>query len=96
MTPLHSTSTEAQRERLLEALRRGPVTTIRARRELDVMHPGGRVMELRRAGYLIATAWTTEPTECGRSHRVASYHLFTDVAQHVAADRQSARMEDVE
>lgn len=78
--PRHSkadwNSLEAQRRRLLEALRAGPVSTVDARRALDIMHPGGRVMELRRKGLLIVTHYSQEPTECGRLHRVGKYVLM--------------------
>lgn len=66
---------KAQRERLMAALRRGAVTTVQARRTLDVMHPAQRVLELRAAGLQIVTHWTVEPTECGRLHRCARYVL---------------------
>ena len=38
-----------QGARLLEALRWFPVSTFDARKHLDVMHPAGRVQELREA-----------------------------------------------
>lgn len=71
----HSNTAEAQRKRLLEALRQNPVSTIGARRDLDILHPAGRVIELRRAGVPILTFWVTEPTECGKAHRIARYVL---------------------
>jgi hypothetical protein len=74
----HPNSSAAQRARLLEALRRGPVSTFRARSDLDIMHPGGRCMELRREGHLILTFWTREPSDFGRSHRVARYVLMRE------------------
>lgn len=76
-TPRNSdaNAAEAQRLRLLDALRTGPVTTLQARAELDVMHPAARVLELREDGLHILTAWTREPSPCGRLHRVARYVL---------------------
>jgi hypothetical protein len=65
----------AQRERLLSALRTGPITTLGARRELDVLHPGARIMELRKLGYRIQTVWTTDFTPEGKPHYVAQYLL---------------------
>ena len=45
-----------QRKRILAWLRRyGTMTTLEARNELSIMHPGGRVMELRRQGHSIVT-----------------------------------------
>ena len=49
------------------------MTTIGARRELDIMMPAARVFELRAMGFDIATVWTQGVTECGRKHRIARY-----------------------
>jgi hypothetical protein len=69
----------AQRARLLAALREGPVTTLRARRELDILGVAPRIFELRhRDGHDIALIWTDEATECGRLHRVARYVLMAE------------------
>lgn len=68
-------SLAAQRQRILRALRAGPVSTIQARRNLDILCPAARVLELRRAGYRIKTVWVWERTDCGKSHRVGLYVL---------------------
>ena len=69
-------STAAQRQRLLDELTRGGVSTIRARRDLDIMMPGARIYELRHhEGYDIDTVWITEETEVGEPHRIALYIL---------------------
>lgn len=75
--PDHSDNTaEAQRDRLLNALRAGPITTLQARgKQLDCMHPGARIMELRNLGHRIQTVWTTDFTPAGKPHRVALYVL---------------------
>ncbi|MFA7239327.1 MAG: helix-turn-helix domain-containing protein [Sulfuricellaceae bacterium] len=74
-------STQAQRARLHDALRIAPVSTIEARRNLDIMMPGTRIHELRhREGLNIVTHWSKEPTECGKLHRVARYVLQSEVA----------------
>ena len=49
------------------------LTTIEARRELDILMPGARVFELRAMGHDIATVWTQGVTEYGRKHRIARY-----------------------
>ena len=49
------------------------LTTIEARRELDIMMPAARVFELRAMGHDIATVWTQGVTECGRKHRIVRY-----------------------
>ncbi|WP_081678682.1 helix-turn-helix domain-containing protein [Desulfocurvibacter africanus] len=68
-------SSEAQRTRILEHLYSASLTTLEARRLLDVLHPAARVMELRRAGYRIVTHWTEDITPEGKPHRVARYVL---------------------
>jgi hypothetical protein len=63
-----------QRARLLEAMRvRGGVTTLEAMRFLDIVDPRARIVELRKEGYLIHTAWAHQPSECGRPHVVGLY-----------------------
>lgn len=64
-----------QQKRLLAALQKNPMTTLQARHELDVLHPAGRVQELREQGLNIITHWTTEETAKGK-HRVARYVLL--------------------
>lgn len=63
----HIQGRAAQRARLLAMLRRGPVSTLEAR-AVGIMHPGGRVHELREAGYQIHTG-TSE-------NRVGVYYLI--------------------
>ena len=75
---MHPNSTQEQRSRMLHYLRLRPVSTLEARRELDILHPAGRVMELRREGYQISTVTTTEHSECGRAHKVARYVLMAE------------------
>lgn len=70
-------SAAAQRLRLLLALCDGPVSTLSARRTLSVMHPGARIMELRRQGHPIATLWSREPDALGIEHRQAQYALVS-------------------
>ena len=65
----------AQRSRLLSALRLVPVSTFEARKYLDVMHPAGRVRELRRCDWLIDTVWIAAKSDCGKAHRTALYVL---------------------
>jgi hypothetical protein len=77
-------SAAAQRARLLDVLRCGPISTIDARRNLDVMHPAMRVRELRVAGHPIETVWIEQATDAGRLHRVALYVLTAGGAKHGA------------
>lgn len=73
--PFAGNSAAAQRERLLAALKRGPVDTVHAYRYLDILHVPRRVFELRKQGYDISTHWTQRYTESGNSHRVGVYVL---------------------
>lgn len=76
----HGNSSEAQRRRLLARLEAGPLTTLQARRELDILMPAARVFELRAIGHRIDTFRIIEATECGRRHNVARYALQPSVA----------------
>jgi hypothetical protein len=64
-----------QATRLREALRVYPVSTFEARRYLDIMHPAGRVQELRESGNQIDTLRVSEESDVGRPHRIAVYVL---------------------
>ena len=72
----NNNSAQAQRQRLLDALRKGPVSTIEARRDLDLMMPGTRIHELRhKHGHLIDMIWVQKPMDSGKLHRVGLYIL---------------------
>ncbi|MDB5776145.1 MAG: hypothetical protein JWP38_2278 [Herbaspirillum sp.] len=71
----NGTSAEAQRARLLAALKRGPIDTVHAYRILDILHVPRRVFELRGQGYVITTSWISRITEQGFRHRVGLYEL---------------------
>lgn len=71
----YSTDTASQRQRIFQWLLVATLTTLQARKELDVMHPAMRIKELRDQGYNILTHWETVDT--GKSkHRIASYVLL--------------------
>lgn len=75
---IHDTNADAQRARLLARLQAGPVDTITARRELNIMMPAARVKELRELGHAIKTHRITLTDEHGRTHRgVALYYIGT-------------------
>lgn len=83
---LNNTSGAAQRSRLLNALiERGSegVTTLYSREQLNIMHPAGRINELRDEGHEIVTHWDDSIDSEGFPHRVARYvllALFKEVA----------------
>jgi hypothetical protein len=71
------TSNGSQRARMVEWLSRGkPLSTLQARKELDILHPAARVLELRKLGFKIFTHWTNEDNGKGK-HRVANYVLLS-------------------
>lgn len=75
-----SISLQAQQQRILNhLLSYGSLTTVEARRFLDIMHPAARVMELKRQGHPIETHLVNALTECGKTHRVAIYQLATEL-----------------
>lgn len=66
----------AQRGRLLQYLQmKGSITTLQARQLLAVMHPAGRVKELRNSGYSILTYWAFDTDSSGVRHRQGLYVL---------------------
>lgn len=71
-------SAAAQRKRILDFLRKGALDTLTARKELDVMHPAARVMELRKRGFGIITTKIDRKSDCGKIHRVACYVLVAE------------------
>ena len=65
---------ETQANRSLEAFQLlTSLTTQDLRHDLDIMHPAGRVKELRGRGFDIQTQWADYPTACGKKHRMARY-----------------------
>ena len=79
VSQLHPNTTAAQRARVLRHLRAyRALTTLEARRLLDVMHPAARVMELRKQGFQILTNWKYDLTSEGGKHRVAEYVLMAE------------------
>ena len=82
-------SLAAQRARMKVWLEeRQRLTTLEARSQLDVMHPAGRIQELRDSGLNIITHWCTDYTPEGKPHRVAEYVLFVGEQQTPAATIQ--------
>lgn len=82
---LQDISTAVQQQRLLAALQEGPITTVQAREQYDVMHPAGRIKELRSRGFNILTCWRIVETIPGVKHRVARYVLVPGEHQGRAA-----------
>lgn len=70
-------SAHNQRLKILDwLLEKGSITTTQAREHLDVMHPAGRINELRNVGYLINKVHVDWVGGLGVKHnRVARYIL---------------------
>lgn len=72
--PAYDNSCASQRTRILKHFEACPrLSTIEAREHHGIMHPGGRVLELREKGYLIDTDRVTEPDSNGIMHRIGLY-----------------------
>lgn len=69
----YDNSTTCQRARLIKHFIANYRLTTMEGRDMGIMHPGGRVMELRRQGYLIDTHWANETDSNGVVHRVGMY-----------------------
>lgn len=72
------TSTKSQQWRLLNALREttSGVTTIEARANLNILHPSGRIQELKQRGYQIETIQVTTEDDYGRRHRAIARYVL--------------------
>ncbi|MDF1781939.1 MAG: helix-turn-helix domain-containing protein [Alcanivoracaceae bacterium] len=77
---INSTSLNAQRQRLLDALNAAStqgMTTIQIRERLDIMMPAARVHELRWShGYNISLLWSHDENAQGNRHSCARYVLL--------------------
>jgi hypothetical protein len=77
----HNTSTANQCAIALKALQTGRQSTADLRHKHGIMHPGGRINDLRNGGYLIDTVRVSAETPDGITHRkVAMYVLRAEVS----------------
>ncbi|MDE2398355.1 MAG: hypothetical protein KGM91_23220 [Burkholderiales bacterium] len=67
--------TDTQADRLLRALRTGPVTTHEARQYLDLPCPASRVLALRQRGYEFEKRWIVQAGPAGWFHKYVEYRL---------------------
>ena len=69
-------SSKAQQARLGKAFTTlGNINTLEARKCLEVLHPSGRIKELKAQGWDIEKVWVYVVGECGLKHRIANYFL---------------------
>lgn len=74
---------KTQTDRVLERLRKSPLTQMEALTELGVMRLGARILELREAGHKIETETVEVATRVtGETARVARYRLTECDAGH--------------
>jgi hypothetical protein len=66
---------EAQRARLIDRLRIAPCTTTELRNQHSIMHPAGRIKELRKLGHDISLEWIEQYDAAGVPHRAGIYCL---------------------
>lgn len=77
--PPDSHTTEAQALRMIQALRAGPVSSIAAAQQLDIVHPPSTIRHLRKLGWGILTRWCYQAAAPGRRpHRVGLYVLVEE------------------
>lgn len=71
---LYGNSSASQRARLLKHFENCThLSTLQAREELGILHPCGRIMELRKRGHQIETHWINEADNNGVLHRIGLY-----------------------
>ena len=68
-------STDRQNSRVLDRLRKGPVTSCELIRDLDIIRPSARIYDLRQDGHQIITAWDWDRVN-GTEHKVGKYVLM--------------------
>jgi hypothetical protein len=75
---LNTSNAQAQRDYILRTLARGSITTQQLR-DAGVMHPAGRIKELRQGSWNILTTMESVYDHVGIKHgRVARYHLVRE------------------
>ena len=75
-----NSSTEQDRK-MMEVLRNGPVSTIEAAEDLDIVQPPNTILRLRKKGHETCFYWTHQSTEPRRPpHRVAKYILMREAS----------------
>lgn len=77
-TKFTDNSAHNQRLKLLDWLfERGNISTSEARENLDIMSPAPRIMELKRAGYLIVTITDSWTSPHGINHKGVARYVLT-------------------
>lgn len=74
-----STETQAQRDHVLAMLQTGRAFSTLDFRAMGIMHPAGRIRELREQGYNIVMTFTYRVDVTGLEHRTGVYILVQGV-----------------
>lgn len=76
---LNFNTLSAQRTRILGCLRQyGTISTSEAREEQGIMHPAGRIRELRLMGYVIKCDLKNYQDTAGINHKMGIYTLISE------------------
>ena len=84
-----------QRSQILKyLLKHETMTTVESREHLGIMHPAGRVKELKKAEWPIKTNWYKQEDAAGVMHHAGQYYLPSEkltlkqkqIAQAILAD----------
>jgi len=76
----YDNSRNTQRARIMCLLKKFQSRTTLDFRAAGILHPAGRIRELRLKGVNIATYWSNETDNNSVYHRVARYFLIKDAA----------------
>lgn len=78
---LDDSSAHAQRARLLERLQHGPVNTLTARSELNILRPAAHIKERKEHGHPISAQRISVIDEQGRPHHGIVLYYLTQVGE---------------
>lgn len=69
---------KAQREKILDWMRKRPITALAGFDSLGIVNLSGRIAELRQAGYQIENEWAEANNRFGEPTRFVRYHLIQE------------------
>lgn len=78
---IQNISASAQRARLLARLQLGPIDTLTARSELNILMPAARIKELKERGHPIRAQRISKTDEQGRTHHGIALYFLTQTEQ---------------
>lgn len=75
----------SQRHKIIEWMRKRPITAMGAFDNLGIVNLSGRISELRQAGYHIENEWAEADNRHGERVRFVRYRLVSEPAEQLAA-----------